>query len=80
MANISHGDVVEAILTSSQQNVGEDIASDQINHVSSLVTVAASVGGLQEEDEVRRLLGHPLKDFLLKLPGTIQEILMKLKL
>jgi hypothetical protein len=50
MANISHGDVAEAILTSSQQNIGEDIASDQINHVSSPVTVAASVGGLQKED------------------------------
>jgi hypothetical protein len=51
-ANISHGDVAEAILTLSQQNVGEDIASDQINYVSSPVTVAASVCGLQEEDEV----------------------------
>jgi hypothetical protein len=52
MANISHGDVAEAILTSSQQNVGEDILSDPIHPICSLVTVAASVGGLQEEGEV----------------------------
>jgi hypothetical protein len=48
MANISHGGVAEAILTSSQQNVGEDILSDPINPVSSPVVVAANVGGLQE--------------------------------
>jgi hypothetical protein len=52
MANISHGGVAEAILTSSQQNIGEDIVSDSVNLVSSPVTVAATVGGLQEEGEV----------------------------
>jgi hypothetical protein len=52
MANISYGGVAEAILTSSQQNVGEDIVSDPVNLVSSPVTVAATVGGSQEEGEV----------------------------
>jgi hypothetical protein len=52
VANISHGGVAEAILTSSQQNVGEDIVSDPVNLVSSPVTVAATVGGSQEEGEV----------------------------
>jgi hypothetical protein len=52
MANISHGGVAEAILTSSQQNVGEDILSDPVNPVSSPVTVAATVGESQEEGEV----------------------------
>jgi hypothetical protein len=52
MANILYGDVAEAILTSSQQNVGEDIVSDPVNLVSSPVTVAATIGGSQEEGEV----------------------------
>jgi hypothetical protein len=52
MANISHDGVAEAILTSSQQNIGEDILSDLVNPVSSLVTVAATVGGSQEEGKV----------------------------
>jgi hypothetical protein len=51
MANISHGGVAEAILTSSQQNIGEDI-SDPVNPISSPVTVAATVVGSQEEGEV----------------------------
>jgi hypothetical protein len=52
MANISHGGGVEAILTLSQQNVGEGIISDLVNLVSSPVTVAATVGGSQGEGEV----------------------------
>jgi hypothetical protein len=52
MANISHGGVTEAILTSSQQNVGEDIVSDPVNLVSSPVTVVTTIGGSQEEGEV----------------------------
>jgi hypothetical protein len=52
MANISHGGVAETILTSSQQNVGEDILPDPVNLVSSPVTVAATVVGSQEEGEV----------------------------
>jgi hypothetical protein len=52
MANIFHGGGVEAILTSSQQNVGEDIVSDPVNLDSSPVTVAATVGGSQEKGEV----------------------------
>jgi hypothetical protein len=47
MANISHGGVAEVILTSSQQNVGEDI-SVPVNPVSSPMTVAATVVGSQE--------------------------------
>jgi hypothetical protein len=52
IANFSHGAVAEAILTSSQQNIGEDIVSDPVTLVSSPVTVAATVGGSQEEGEV----------------------------
>jgi hypothetical protein len=52
MANISYGGVAEAILTSSQQNVGEDIVSDPVNLVSYPVIVAATVGGSQGEGEV----------------------------
>jgi class 3 adenylate cyclase len=52
MANIAHGGVIEAILSSSQQNVGEDIFPDPVNLVSSPVTVAAAIVGSQEEGEV----------------------------
>jgi hypothetical protein len=52
MANLSHGGGVEAILTLSQQNIGEDIVSNPVNLVSSPVTVAATVGGSQGEGEV----------------------------
>jgi hypothetical protein len=51
MANISHGGVTEAILSSSQQNI-EDIFPDLVNPVSSSVTIAATVVGSQEEGEV----------------------------
>jgi hypothetical protein len=51
MANISHGGVAEAVLTSSQQNVGEDI-SDPVNPVSSPVTIGTTIVGSQEEGEV----------------------------
>jgi hypothetical protein len=52
MANIFHGGGVEAILTSSQQNVGEDIVSDPVTLISSPVTMAVTVGGSQGEDEL----------------------------
>jgi hypothetical protein len=52
MVNISYCGIAEAILTSSQQNIGEDIVSDPVNLVSSPVTVAATVGGSQEGGEV----------------------------
>jgi hypothetical protein len=52
MANISHGGVAEAILSSSQKNVCEDIFPDPVNPVSSPITVAATVVGSQEEGEV----------------------------
>jgi hypothetical protein len=52
MANISHGGVAEAILTSSQLNVGEDTFPDPVNPPSTPVTVVATVVGSQEEGEV----------------------------
>jgi hypothetical protein len=52
MANISHSGVAEVILSSSQQNVGEDTFPDPVNLVSSSMTVAATVVGSQEEGEV----------------------------
>jgi hypothetical protein len=52
MANISHGDVAEAILTSSQLNVGEDTFPDPVDPSAFSVTVVATVVGSQEEDEV----------------------------
>jgi hypothetical protein len=52
MVNISRGSATEAILSSSHQNVGEDIFSIPVNPVSSPVTVAATIIGSQEEGEV----------------------------
>jgi hypothetical protein len=66
MANISHGGVAEAILTSSQQNVGKDIVSDPVNLVSSLVTVAALLVVHKKKVRCwlrRRLLDHSTKIF-----------------
>jgi hypothetical protein len=71
MANIFHGDSVEAILTSSQQNIGEDIISDPVNLVSSPVTVAATVGGSQGEGEVlasQKTAGPSSQRFSVKTP------------
>jgi hypothetical protein len=66
MANISHGGVAEAILTSSQQNVGKDIVSNLVNLVSSLVTVAALLVVHKKKVRCwlrRRLLDHSTKIF-----------------
>jgi hypothetical protein len=52
MANISYGGVTEAILSSSQQNVGKDIFSVPVNLVSSPIIVVATIIGSQEEGEV----------------------------
>jgi hypothetical protein len=52
MANIFHSGDAEAILSLSQQNIGEDIFPDPVNPVSSPVTMAATVVGSQEEGEV----------------------------
>jgi hypothetical protein len=52
MANISHGGVAEAILTSSQLNIGEDTFPDPVNLSSSPMTVVATIIGSQEEGEV----------------------------
>jgi hypothetical protein len=51
MANVSQVGATEAILSSSQQNIGEDIFSVLVNPVSSPATVAATIGS-QEEGEV----------------------------
>jgi hypothetical protein len=48
MANISHGGATEAILSSSQQNIGEDVFSVSVNLVSSSVIVVATTIGSQE--------------------------------
>jgi F420-0:gamma-glutamyl ligase len=74
MANISHGGATEAILSSSQQNIGEDVFSVPVNLVSYSVIVVATTIGSQEEGEVMALqetAGHLLKDFLLKLLRTL---------
>jgi hypothetical protein len=52
MANISHGGVAEAILTSSQLNVGEDTFPDPVNPSASPMTVVATIVGSHEEGEV----------------------------
>jgi hypothetical protein len=52
MVYISHGGATEAILSSSQQNIGEDVFSVTVNPVSSPVTVVATTIGSQEEGEV----------------------------
>jgi hypothetical protein len=79
MANISHGGVAKAILSSSQQNVGKHIFPDLVNPVSSPVTVAATIVGSKKKVRCwlrRKLLGHPLKVFLLKLLEMVQGILV----
>jgi hypothetical protein len=71
VANISHGDVAEAILTSSQLNVGEDNFLDPVNPSSSLVTVVATVVGSQEEGEVlasQETVGPSSQRFSVKTP------------
>jgi hypothetical protein len=52
MVNISHGGATEAILSSSQQNVGRNIFYVPVNPFSSPVTVASTIIGSQEEGEV----------------------------
>jgi hypothetical protein len=52
MVNISHGGATEAILSSSQQNIGRNIFYVPVNPVSSPVTVASTIIVSQEEGEV----------------------------